>query len=101
MAIEKLNRDAVENVASLAKLELSDAEADMMTDQLDKIFDLVKMLGEVDTEGVEPTYTPVQTQTVLRDDVAVNAHESDALLANAPESEANLIKVPTILDEGA
>lgn len=101
MAVEKLNRQAVENVAGLAKLTLDDAQADMMTEQLDKIFDLVTTLAEVDTTNVEPTYSPIETQTVLREDVAVNAKQTKALLANAPESEGNLIKVPTIIDEGA
>ncbi|WP_417852479.1 Asp-tRNA(Asn)/Glu-tRNA(Gln) amidotransferase subunit GatC [Weissella viridescens] len=101
MAVEKLNRQAVENVAGLAKLTLDDAQADMMTEQLDKIFDLVTTLAEVDTTNVEPTYSPIETQTVLREDVAVNANRTKALLANAPESEGNLIKVPTIIDEGA
>ncbi|WP_371190482.1 Asp-tRNA(Asn)/Glu-tRNA(Gln) amidotransferase subunit GatC [Weissella viridescens] len=101
MAVEKLNRQAVENVAGLAKLTLDDAQADMMTEQLDKIFDLVTTLAEVDTTNVEPTYSPIETQTVLREDVAVNANQTKALLANAPESEGNLIKVPTIIDEGA
>ncbi|RRG17894.1 Asp-tRNA(Asn)/Glu-tRNA(Gln) amidotransferase subunit GatC [Weissella viridescens] len=101
MAVEKLNRQAVENVAGLAKLTLDDAQADMMTEQLDKIFDLVTTLAEVDTTGVEPTYSPIDTHTVLREDVAVNAHQTKSLLANAPEREGNLIKVPTIIDEGA
>lgn len=101
MAVEKLNRQAVENVAGLAKLTLDDAQADMMTEQLDKIFDLVTTLAEVDTTNVEPTYSPIETQTVLREDVAVNANQTKALLANAPESEGDLIKVPTIIDEGA
>nr|WP_072152647.1 Asp-tRNA(Asn)/Glu-tRNA(Gln) amidotransferase subunit GatC [Weissella viridescens] len=101
MAVEKLNRQAVENVAGLAKLTLDDAQADMMTEQLDKIFDLVTTLAEVDTTNVEPTYSPIETQTVLREDVAVNANQTKTLLANAPESEGNLIKVPTIIDEGA
>lgn len=101
MAVEKLNRQAVENVAGLAKVSLDDNQAEMMTEQLDKIFDLVTSLAEVDTDEVEPTYSPTQNQTVLREDVAVNANQTKQLLDNAPEIEANLIKVPTIIDEGA
>ena len=90
MANEQITREEVEHVANLAKLTLTDAEADMFTDHLEKIF-----------EGVAPTYSVTEMRTVLREDVAVNAHQSAELLANAPEHTDTLIKVPAILDEGA
>ena len=54
MANEQITREEVEHVASLAKLALTDAEADMFTDHLGKIFDIVTTLAEVDTENVKP-----------------------------------------------
>ncbi|OJF03523.1 asparaginyl/glutamyl-tRNA amidotransferase subunit C [Weissella confusa] len=101
MANEQITREEVEHVANLAKLTLTDAEVDMFTDHLEKIFEVVTTLAEVDTEGVKPTYSVTEMHTVLRDDVAVNAHQSAELLANAPEHTDTLIKVPAILDEGA
>lgn len=101
MANEQITREEVEHVASLAKLALTDAEADMFTDHLGKIFDIVTTLAEVDTENVKPTYSVTEMQTVLRDDVAVNAQQSQLLLNNAPEHQDTLIKVPAILDGGA
>jgi aspartyl-tRNA(Asn)/glutamyl-tRNA(Gln) amidotransferase subunit C len=38
-------------------------------------------------------------RTVLREDVADNAHQLEALLQNAPEHQETLIKVPAILTE--
>lgn len=101
MAQEPLSEAEVEAVASLAKLALQPEEAKQITEQLAKIFDLVNTLAEVDTTGVEPTYSPSDVQNVLRDDVAVDAKQAAALLANAPERDGDLIKVPAIIDEGA
>lgn len=99
MADERITRDDVLHVAELAKLELSATEADKFTEQLEKIFDLVDTLAEVDTEGVQPTYSVTEMRTVLREDVADNAHQLEALLQNAPEHQETFIKVPAILTE--
>ena len=44
-------------------------------------------------------YSPTQELSVMREDVAVANNQRDALLANAPETEQGLIKVPAIIDE--
>jgi aspartyl/glutamyl-tRNA(Asn/Gln) amidotransferase, C subunit len=100
MAEEMITRQEVMHVAELAKLALTDNDAAMFTDHLEKIFEMVNTLGEVDTTGVEPTFSVTDMDTVLREDVAVNAQQADALLANAPERSETLIKVPAILDDG-
>ncbi|MDR3190195.1 MAG: Asp-tRNA(Asn)/Glu-tRNA(Gln) amidotransferase subunit GatC [Lactobacillaceae bacterium] len=98
MANQELESQEVLHVAELAKLALSPQETEKFTTQLGKIFHLVDLLAEVDTDGVKPTYSVTEMRTVLREDVAVNAQQADALLANAPEHEGTSIKVPSILD---
>jgi aspartyl-tRNA(Asn)/glutamyl-tRNA(Gln) amidotransferase subunit C len=101
MANEKITQAEVTHVAELAKLALTDADAAMFTSHLEKIFEVVDTLAEVDTTDVQPTYSVTEMDTVLREDVAMPAHQTEALLANAPEHKDTLIKVPAILDEGA
>jgi aspartyl-tRNA(Asn)/glutamyl-tRNA(Gln) amidotransferase subunit C len=101
MANEKITREEVTHVAELAKLALTEADATKFTDHLEKIFEVVDTLAEVDTTDVVPTYSVTDMDTVLREDVAVRANQTEALLANAPEHQDTLIKVPAILDEGA
>lgn len=95
----ELTREDVRHVAGLAMLEFNDEQLDKFTTQLDNIMTLIDTLGEVDTEGVPATFTVTENTNVLREDVAVNANQAEALLANAPEEENGLIKVPAILDE--
>ena len=92
---EKLGRKAAEHVAELAKLSFTDAELP----QLEATMHLFDDLQQMDTTGVTPMYSPTQEVSVMREDVAVASNQRDALLANAPETEQGLIKVPAIIDE--
>lgn len=101
MSEKSLSANEVLNVATLSKLELTDAETEIMTDHLEKIFDVVTMLDAVDTTDVKPTFSPIDLQMSLRADEGVNAGQAEALLANAPERKGDYIKVPAILEGGA
>lgn len=99
---ENLDREQVQHVAELAKLSFTDAELDHFVPQLEEIIDLFNQLAEVDTEQVKPMTTATDEVNVLREDEAVKSSEEmrqALLLANAPETEDGLIKVPAILDE--
>ncbi|CAK8053676.1 Asp-tRNA(Asn)/Glu-tRNA(Gln) amidotransferase subunit GatC [Eupransor demetentiae] len=94
---QKISKSEVAHVASLAKLELSEDELNRFTDQLGQILDLCDTMAEVDTNNVEPTFSVTPNVNHLRADKAENWDQSKALLANAPQEAADLIKVPAIL----
>jgi aspartyl-tRNA(Asn)/glutamyl-tRNA(Gln) amidotransferase subunit C len=96
---EKIDRQEVKHVADLAKLSFDDAALDKITPQLEEIIDLFTDLQKVDTDGVEPMYTPTTEHNVMREDQGVRSGQRDELLANAPETHDGLIKVPAIIDE--
>jgi aspartyl-tRNA(Asn)/glutamyl-tRNA(Gln) amidotransferase subunit C len=85
-------------VAHLARLELSDAELEMMARQLSSIIDYVTQLGQVDTENVDPLAHPLPIQNVFREDAPVPSLPVDAALANAPDRRGNFYGVPAVLD---
>jgi len=93
-----ISKEEVAHVASLAKLAFNDTELEQFTTQLDSILTIFDTLGEVDTEQVEPTYSVTENVNHLRQDVADNWHQKQALLKNAPLEAADLIKVPAILE---
>ncbi|MBT9671813.1 Asp-tRNA(Asn)/Glu-tRNA(Gln) amidotransferase subunit GatC [Secundilactobacillus kimchicus] len=95
----RIDQDQVKHVAGLAKLELKDNQVDYFTKQLDDIIGLFETLDEVKTDNIEPTSSVSDQLNVMREDVADNWGQRDALLANAPESENGYIKVPAIIDE--
>ncbi|MFZ2353333.1 Asp-tRNA(Asn)/Glu-tRNA(Gln) amidotransferase subunit GatC [Paucilactobacillus nenjiangensis] len=95
----QIDEQQVQHVASLAKLKFTDEELSEFTPQLESIIDLFETLEKVDTTGVEPMTSATDRVNVMREDVAVNSHQRDALLKNAPDAEDGYIKVPAIIDE--
>jgi aspartyl-tRNA(Asn)/glutamyl-tRNA(Gln) amidotransferase subunit C len=56
-------------------------------------------LKQVDTAAIEPTATVLPLRTILRPDVVTPSLPLADLLANAPAAEANMFRVPPVLDE--
>jgi aspartyl-tRNA(Asn)/glutamyl-tRNA(Gln) amidotransferase subunit C len=89
----------VEHVARLARLELSAADKERMRRELDGILAYIDKLRSVDTAGVEPTSHAVPVTNVMRDDVPVASLPQAESLANAPDRQGDLFRVPKIIEE--
>ncbi len=90
--------DDVRHLAALSSIQLSDDEIANLRIDLENILSYIDMLGELDTSGVEPTYQVTGLQNIWRDDVHVpSAVARDSLLALAPESLDNQVKIPKVL----
>jgi aspartyl-tRNA(Asn)/glutamyl-tRNA(Gln) amidotransferase subunit C len=94
-----LSTKEVAHVAQLARLQLSDAELELMRSQLSNILDYIAMLQEVDVEGVEPTAQVTGLTTVMRPDVVTGALSREEVLANAPDQAAGMFRVRAVFDE--
>lgn len=95
-----ISRAEVEHVASLARLGLTDAEIDQMAGQLNRILEAIGTLQSADTSSVDPTAQVIALENVMREDVARDGLSREAALANAPQREGPLLRVPVILEEG-
>lgn len=93
-----LSAEVVRRIAVLARLELSPAEEEAFADQLGHILQYFEKLGELDTDGVEPTAHIVPMTEVYRDDVVTNAAADEELRANAPARDGDFFKVPKIIE---
>lgn len=90
--------DDVRHLAQLSSFQLSDNEAESLRKDLADILKYINQLSELDTSGVEPTYQVIDIDNVWRDDtIDTYGLDREALLALAPEKEANQIKVPKVL----
>lgn len=90
--------DTVQKVAGLARLQLTDTEIEMFSQQLGGILDYVVMLDELDTSGVEPMVHAIELTNVLRDDVLVPSLPRADGLKNAPKQDGHYFLVPAILE---
>ncbi|GAB7024202.1 Asp-tRNA(Asn)/Glu-tRNA(Gln) amidotransferase subunit GatC [Salidesulfovibrio brasiliensis] len=93
----KISPEEVAKVAALARLELSDEKIEEFTGQLGDILDYMDKLGELDTEGVEPMFTPVEQVSVMREDKARKDYSREDVLSNAPETDGQFFIVPRIV----
>ena len=92
-----LTTQEVREIATLARLALSDAEIDRMTHDLGAILGYVAALGELDTRDVEPMTHAVPFSCPLRPDVVEPSLPVDEALAAAPRREASFFQVPRII----
>jgi aspartyl-tRNA(Asn)/glutamyl-tRNA(Gln) amidotransferase subunit C len=90
-----LERQQVDHVARLARLELSDAEAEKMASELSKVLDHIEAIRSLDLEGVEPTAHVVDLVNALRADVPQPSLEPGVALAQAPEPTPAGFGVPS------
>ncbi|QMV41024.1 Asp-tRNA(Asn)/Glu-tRNA(Gln) amidotransferase subunit GatC [Cohnella cholangitidis] len=88
----------VEHVANLARLELSDAEKEQFTGQLNAILKYADKLDQLDTDGIEPTSHVLPLANVMREDVVKPSWPIEKVLLNAPEEEDWQFKVPAVLE---
>jgi aspartyl-tRNA(Asn)/glutamyl-tRNA(Gln) amidotransferase subunit C len=94
-----ISREDVEHVARLARLALSEAEAERMREQLSGILDYIDTLRAIDTAGVEPTAHAVPLVNVMREDETRPCLPVDLVLANAPDPCDAFFRVPRIIEE--
>ena len=94
-----ISREEVEKVSLLGRLLLSDNELDKMTSQLTDILGYMDLLGEVDTEGVEPMAHAQELANVFRADEVRPSLPRDAALANAPNRDDECYRVPAVLGD--
>jgi aspartyl-tRNA(Asn)/glutamyl-tRNA(Gln) amidotransferase subunit C len=97
----RINRAEVERVASLARLSLSDEEADRLVQEFDSFLDYIDTLQEIDTRGVVPTAHPISLPTPTRPDRPAAAMDAELAVANAPEVAASAFLVPKVIDAEA
>lgn len=94
----RITKDQVKHVANLARLSVTEEDAEMFTQQLDAIINFAEQLNELDTEGVKPTTHVLDIKNVLREDVVKESLPNEDVLKNAPDQQDGQVKVPSILE---
>ena len=88
----------VRKVAGLARIAISDAEADALVPELNNILGWIEQLQEVDTSEVQPMTAVIPNTLRLRSDDVTDGDIRDAVLANAPQAEHGFFAVPKVIE---
>jgi len=94
-----INKQEVQHIAKLARLNMNKQEEEKFTKELSSILDYVEKLKKVDVKNVKPTSHPFEIENIIRNDVSQKSEEKlvEKLIKAAPAQTKNYIKVKTIL----
>ena len=95
----KISRDEILHIALLARVGLTEAEVDRLSEQLSNILENFEILKQVDTTNIPPTAQSIALQNVVSDDVIAPSLPLNDVLANAPQQEGDFFKVRAVLEE--
>jgi aspartyl-tRNA(Asn)/glutamyl-tRNA(Gln) amidotransferase subunit C len=88
----------VKRVARLARIKVSDDEAEALRGELNTILGFVEQLNEVDVSGVEPMTSVLPMAMKKRADVITDGGKAANVLANAPSAERDYFLVPKVVE---
>ena len=88
----------VKRVAHLARIKVSDDEAEALKGELNTILGFVEQLNEVDVSSVEPMTSVMPMAMKKRADVVSDGGKADDILANAPAAEDHFFQVLKVVE---
>ena len=89
-----IDKDHILKLADLAKITISEEEADSYISDINKILNLVSKIKEIDTKNIEPLSHVLDQYSETREDIAEFELERDKGLENAPETDGVYFQVP-------
>jgi aspartyl-tRNA(Asn)/glutamyl-tRNA(Gln) amidotransferase subunit C len=96
-----LTTEDVANLARLARIELTEAELEVLAPQLDVILESVARVSEVAAQDIPPTSHALPLTNVFREDELRPSRPREQVRAGAPAAEQMRFRVPRILGEEA
>lgn len=95
----RIDKDLVEKIAHLARLEFNDQEKVKIEADLNRILDFMETLNEVDTDQVAPLIYMNDEVNVLRKDEVIQTISHEEGLANAPKKDTDYFRVPKVIEQ--
>lgn len=93
-----LDKITVRKIATLARIRVETDALEPLASELNKILGWVEQLNEVDTKGVPPMTSVVETEPFKRADQVDDGGRVEQVLANAPEETNHFFVVPKVIE---
>ena len=95
----KIDRETVDKIAHLARLELTEEEKERSITELSEILSFMAKLNELDTTGIEPLIYMNEAVNVLRVDEVIQEMTREEALLNAPLKTTEYFKVTKVIQK--
>lgn len=92
----KVDEKLVREIASLARLDLTEEETKTFVPQFQDILKYFSILNELDTENVPPAYLSSTNKSVTREDKVEESVPTQDFLANAPQAKDDYVVIPRV-----
>ena len=99
--MSKVTKEEILSLSRLARLQLEGPELERLQGDLTGILEHMKLLSEVDTEGVEPMTHVGSSAHSLRPDRVEPSLDRERVLAAAHRVDEDCFAVPSILPSGS
>ena len=94
----QVSREELLHIANLASLNLKEDEIDNYLLNLQDILNFANIVSKAPVEGLAETIGANDNYNVFRKDEVRVFEDNEALLANAPEKERNMFKIPKVIN---
>jgi len=94
-----IDKETVEKVAHLARLELAEDEKEKMIADMNKILGFMDKLNEIDTSGIEPLVYMTNEINTVREDLIKHEVTHEEALLNAPKHDKDYFLVAKVIEK--
>ena len=94
----KISREEIIHIAKLANLNLTDAEIDKYTNDMEEILNFANTVNNVNTEGIDEAIG-TDTNNVFRKDEVKEPTDRETLLQNAPSQDEGMFRIPKVINQ--
>ncbi len=93
----EIDTELIVHVADVARLKLSEEEIKEFLPQLKEIIKAFSELKEVDTDGIVPSFQPVEMKDAMREDRPEKSLKVEEALQNAGSTKDGYFKGPRVM----
>ncbi|TAL03143.1 MAG: Asp-tRNA(Asn)/Glu-tRNA(Gln) amidotransferase subunit GatC [Rhodospirillaceae bacterium] len=93
-----LDKATVRRIATLARIDVQEAELEPLAGELSAILGWIEQLQEVDTSAVAPMTGGTDAALPWRSDVVDDGGQPEKVVANAPDPQDGFFTVPKVVE---
>lgn len=89
-----VERETIERIAKNSRIRLDEDEIEEFGEDFEEILDAFDSLDDVDVEGVEPAFHPIDLDERKREDSVEESFSNEEALSNSENTEEGYFKGP-------
>ena len=93
-----INLKTIKHISKLSRISVDDQKAKKLATDLNRIFDFIKKLNELNTDNVEPLTSVAETTLKLRVDEVKSGNIKEQILKNSPDENEDFFVVPKVVE---